>query len=280
MVQTSTSEQKEWAKTGDLGKSRIISTDKLKVDLSYQRGECSMRGTAEMAQNLNLPAFGSLVVMERANGDLYVADGHQRLCVARKCGMSEVPCRVYSSEGRKHEALVFLLTNTHRIPVKAWQKFRAAIKAKNEPEVSIHKWLVTQNLEITPSGRVRNGIDFPGTVLRTWKWNEVACRNAIITQIALLGPQESLKSEIHKGLWWLFNYDVNVTPFVDKLLRLGGQSAMERSLKALAIEMNLHVSEKVAGLGILHLINLKRQHKVRPRDRMARSDAPVVPTTM
>jgi len=55
---------------------------------------------------------------------------------------------------------------------------------------------------------------------------------------------------------------IDVEKHADKLKRLGGRSAMLRSVKMLEIETGAKASERGCGIGVLRLINYKRRGKI------------------
>ena len=196
-------------------------------------------------------AFNSIVVMERANGDKYVVDGQQRLLAAiRRGDIREVPCVLFKSDGREHEARAFISLNVRRTNVPAVAKFNASVRAALNPEKQIADWLASQGLTVTEDGKDMKGVDFPASLMQSWKLNDEAARMAIQVQRDVNGT-EPLHSVCHKGLWWLIHNGVDVTEHASKLKRMGGRAAILRSVKTLEIETGAKAS--VRGCGIVGL---------------------------
>ena len=256
------SDRYNWALPGDKGRHARIAVADLKVDHSYQRPEVSDGNTIAIARAFSWVAFGVIVVMQRANGDYYIVDGQQRwLAALRREDIRDVPCIVFQSEGRDHEAKAFLSLNVRRINVRAVVKFLASVKAKLNPETEISEWLATQGLAIASSGRDVDGIDFPTLLLRTYKIDAQSAKNAVIIQRAINGT-EPLHGRCHQGLFWLIHGGIKVNDYVPKIRGLGGRSAMLRAIQAVAIETNAAASPRVCGVGILRLINHKLRTKI------------------
>jgi hypothetical protein len=252
-------ERYDWVKPGDNGRQCKVPVDELKVDHAYQRPEVSERNTLALARGFNWVAFNSIVVMERANGDKFVVDGQQRLLAARHRGdIPAVPCVLFKSDGRDHEARAFISLNVRRTNVPAVAKFNASVRAALNPEKQIADWLSTQGLEVTEDGKAMNGVDFPSTLIRSWNLNADACKKAIAIQRDVNGT-DPLHSTCHKGIFWMLHNGINVEEHADKLKRLGGRSAILRSVKTLEIETGSKASERGCGIGVLRLVNYKRR---------------------
>lgn len=252
-------ERYDWVKPGDTGRQCKVSVDDLKIDHAYQRVEVSENNTLAIARAFDWVAFNSIVVMERANGDKYVVDGQQRLLAARRRGdIRDVPCVLFKSDGRDHEARAFLSLNVRRKNVTAVAKFNASVRAGMNPEKQIADWLATQGLVVTEDGKDMSGVDFPSNLIRSWNLNKDACRNAVLIQRDVNGT-EPLHSTCHKGIFWLLHNGIPVDDYADKLKRLGGRSAILRSVKTLEIETGAKASERGCGIGVLRLLNYKRR---------------------
>jgi hypothetical protein len=259
MKQVDKVERYDWVKPGDNGRQCMVAVDELKIDHTYQRPEVSDNNTLALARGFNWVAFNSIVVMERTNGDKYVVDGQQRLLAARRRGdIREVPCILFKSDGREHEARAFISLNIRRTNVPAVAKFNASVRASLSPEKQIADWLGTMGLTVTENGKDMKGLDFPTCLIRSWKQNTDACKKAVVIQRNVNGT-EPLHSTCHKGIWWLLHNGIDVDEHSDKLKRLGGRSAMLRSVKTLEIETGAKASERGCGIGVLRLINYKRR---------------------
>lgn len=258
-------EHYDWAKPGDRGRQCLIRVDDLKIDHSYQRAQLLDGIILAIARNFQWSAFGALVVMERENGDKYVVDGQQRLAAAKRRGdIQTVPCIVFRSDGKDHEALAFLSLNTSRRPVSAIDKFNAAARACLEPQVSVMACLKSMGLSVSLNGSPDTNVTFPDNLCTTWRRNEDNTRKAIAMQLDICGGEDSLNQYIHKGLFYMLCDGVDVSQYIDKIKREGGKTALLGGIKRVKTAGEFSgTSEKVAALGILHVINKKRRYKTR-----------------
>lgn len=254
-------ERYNWAKPGDRGRFCRLPIDSLKFDYSYQRHEVGDSNTVSLAREFSWEAFGVVVVMERSNGQMYVVDGGQRVAAARRRGdIRDVPCVVFASDGRDHEARAFLALNLRRVKVRAAVKFHASARAGIEPEKAITSWLASIGMAVTVNGTDPNGICFPAHLVRTWGWNPEATKQAVLLQREI-NVADPLHSAVHNALWFLVANGVDVSPHCDTLKSLGGRAAMLQAIKSLEIETNQKASTRLGGIAVLRLINRRRRGK-------------------
>lgn len=106
-------------------KYRKIKTESIQIAQAYQRSlRVSM--ASQIVRCFEADAFGVLVVGERSDGSLWCVDGQTRLKAAVKLGLDDVPCLVFESRGKEHEATLFRLLNTQTNQSKL-QKIKAQL---------------------------------------------------------------------------------------------------------------------------------------------------------
>lgn len=257
-------EQKyDWAKPGDRGRQCVVSVSELKIDHSYQRQPVSNRIILDIAASFSWSAFGSLIVMERISGDKFVVDGQQRLMAAKKRGdIDRVPCLLFASDGKDHEAQAFLTINTHRKGVTAVDRFVASARAGLEPAASVSKWLAGEGIDVAYRSNSATAIAFPDELVRTWSRDEQNTRIAFITQKSLNGNTPAL-AEIHKGVFYLLCQGIDIRDDIEKIKIAGGKVALREAIKTMQIELgHREANPKTCALGILSVINFKRRRKI------------------
>ena len=127
--------------------NRKIGVDELNISDAYQRTIVPAR-VNRIAKNLDQDAFGSLTVGQRRDGTHWVVDGMQRLTAARKLGISMVPCDVFDSEGKEHEARVFRLKNRERTSVSACALFNAQLTEGDPQTLEIDRVIREAGLKL------------------------------------------------------------------------------------------------------------------------------------
>ena len=256
-------EQYNWAKPGDRGKQKMVPIKDILIDHSYQRQEMHDIKILRIASSFNWTSFGSLVLMERPNGNKYVVDGQQRLAAAKRRGdISNVPCIVFISDGSQHEAKAFISLNVDRTPVSAVCKFLAGVKAVKRPECDIAAWLKLEKLHVASDGRDVNGVSFPSTLVALWKAGEDSSKTAIKIQREI-NPTIPLHSITHKGLWWLLQVGkIKIFQHLDILQTCGGSVAIAGAVKEIEIITGLKASVRTCGLGVLKVVNSKLHKKI------------------
>jgi len=254
-------ERYDWALPGDSGQFRCIPVGDLKIDHSYQRQQVGDGTVIKIARDFSWSMFGVLIAMERANGNLYVVDGQQRLAASiRRGDIDKVPCYVFKSDGKDHEARAFLGLNTSRTKVSAVDKFIAAARANIQPMKEISVWLASHDLQVTKNGNIDYGIAFPAKLAETWARNPDTAKDAILIQREI-SPKEPLVSPIHLGIAYLLNSGIPVRDEIQKIISEGGK---ERLLGAIRNEMHLNNSNDstlICARGVLAVINFRRKSR-------------------
>ena len=264
-----------WASPGDKGRPLLLLVDDLEVDHSYQRPEVSEFNTLATAREFSWAAFGSVIVMERESGRKFIVDGQQRWLAAKRRGIDKIPCLVFKSDGRDHEALAFCRLNTNRKPVRTFVRFRARAEAKAEPEASIAGWLKKCGLRITNENNP-NVISYPDLLIRTWKLDTTATQKAIAAQRLVIGPDATLNNQLHQAFVYLYRRGVDVGQYAPKLQRIGGKDELLRRIRVLKIELAREkgkVSERQLAMTVLAAVNYKCRS-----GKILLPDAPADPT--
>ena len=129
-----------------------LPVSQLQVDHAYQRllVESQIRWVVNHYDPI---AFGRLVVGRRADGSLWVVDGQQRHEAATRLEMDTVPCDVFESTGRTHEAYVFREIGSRRKNLKPYEMYRAAVEAGDVVTLAIQTTVEQCGYRICQSGR-------------------------------------------------------------------------------------------------------------------------------
>lgn len=133
---------------------RMIAVGDLIVDEDYQREAISAH-VAGIAKNFDEQAFGVIVAGERDDLTLHPVDGFQRLNAAMERGVSHVPCQVFKSRGRDHEAELFGKLNKRR-GLSTHQLFKADVCAGKTDAVAVYEAITAAGLNVRgmkPNGR-------------------------------------------------------------------------------------------------------------------------------
>lgn len=90
----------------------------------------------EIARNFMKEAYERPTVGRRADGSLWCVNGRQRLSALELLRFRRAPCRIFSSNGREHEATVFEYLNGPKTVTRMSQAelFRSGL-ARNDPTV-------------------------------------------------------------------------------------------------------------------------------------------------
>lgn len=251
--------------------TRWINVSRIEVDESYQRGTLNEKNIAKFAREFSWAAFGSLNIADRfGSGHLFVVDGQHRLEVARRCGIEQVPCTIWISEGREHEAKEFRTCNKDRATVTSYNLYRASLVEGNPLYVKCEKMLSRLGLKVAQSNCL-HVIAFPATLIRTFAVDAGVCESALIFQRAMVGEHEGIAENIHKGLFGLFMKMVaegSAIPDMNRAQRVfaeGGKPLILNSIRRTHLESGVHgESTKICAIGVREAINsVSKRGKIR-----------------
>jgi len=253
-----------WSEIGNAGHFEMVDVSHLKVDTIYQRDgkDISQTNILDIARNFTWESFGAILVMRRKNGLMYVVDGQHRVEATKRRGdITEAPAIVFDSDGPIEEARAFYRRSTSIKPISSFTKFKARIASNENPETEIYEWLNRNGLQIAESSRA-GCIRFPSSVVRTWKSNSEACMAAIKCQVEITGAKD-MEAHVHDGLWVLEHNDIDTVQYAEKIMLRGGVNAIKMETNRVAIEGGYpSKSLKVCGMGVLAVINYRKQRKV------------------
>lgn len=122
-------EKFSWAESCAPGVFLMVRKQDLNIDGSYQREEVSKDKVLEIARHWDWKLFGTLSVIRRIDGTLWVYDGGHR-CRASffRDDITSLPCMIFTAEDEKTEAKAFVGANTMKSAVSAYHKHRASVK--------------------------------------------------------------------------------------------------------------------------------------------------------
>ena len=169
------------------GKEEWISVDSIKIDISVQR-ELQETHVSKIIKKFDPQAFGRLTVSKREDGFYYCSDGQHRLNVAKRLGLTEVPCIVVKSHSIVDEGENFIKVNEVSAKVSALDKYRIGVTVGNK------EWL-----------RVKECLDYAGVEAGT-SVNKVNCLALLykaVNSATLLSSIEKNVFVVKKALYIL-----------------------------------------------------------------------------
>lgn len=120
----------------------------VKID-GYQRALEGDRAQ-KIAENFNPHLFDPIMLSKRKNGSLYIIDGQHRVIGAILAQVGKVPARVIKGLSREQEANLFVDAQLQRKPIRALDRFRAKVIAKDPLFLSIKTITEKAKFEIAP----------------------------------------------------------------------------------------------------------------------------------
>jgi len=135
-------EKFSWAESCSPGKFTYISKYDLNIDGTYQREEVSKAKVMEIVREWDWKLFGTISVIQRADGTYWVYEGgHRTRASFFRDDVMQLPCMVFQSDSKKTEARAFIGANTMKSVVSAYHIHRAAVKTEEPIAVAVQSIL-------------------------------------------------------------------------------------------------------------------------------------------
>jgi len=260
---------------GSTGQMMSCALEHLLVDHTYQRSEAGPSNTRRIAQDFKWNRFAVVSVSRRDDGSLWILNGQQRCCAARKRGgITHVPCIVYDTHGsiaeaQKQEADAYLFLNTNVRRVTATSKFYAAVIAGRQPEVDIADFLGNFGMDVGDDSNDPNNLDFPATLLRWWKHDTSAAKSAMSTyrDMCVLENKATMHADIFQGLWWVCHSGHNMAEsfmILERASKTPTKKELLRSISTTAQLLEIGRNARVCGIGVIKAFNsrLPKRHRI------------------
>ncbi|WP_413800084.1 DUF6551 family protein [Streptomyces iranensis] len=133
-----------------------VSVSELRVDKEAQRTLNKPRARG-IAANLVENALGSIIVSQRANGDLYIVDGMHRHHACEIAGIGTMTAEVHEGLAQEQEAMLFLIKNREASKVNAHDEYRVGLTGRVPLFVDTGSVLTKHGLEMGSSSTNRVG---------------------------------------------------------------------------------------------------------------------------
>jgi uncharacterized protein YidB (DUF937 family) len=171
----------------------------INVDKAYQRCRSKSVEKSMVKRGFSDTLCDRIVVGRRDDGTLWVVDGQTRRNAAEQSGRETIAARVFRSNGRKHEAELFVEFNSNRRSVKAADHFRAAVEMGEPMAVEMQEALDKYGFQIGYGNKwpcitgyaklrdaQRDGLLYSvlTVIVKTWNGRHDALKETVIGGIA------------------------------------------------------------------------------------------------
>jgi len=248
----------------------LINKNELRVDNGddgYQRTISNMSKVNGIARKWSWVACGAIVVALRDNM-MWVVDGQHRVAAARqRSDITDLPCMVFESSGKKEEAEGFLTTQIMRKAVTPLEKHKAMLMIGNKAAI------VVQDL-IDQAGRSMSTMTGPSSISCVARLtvcaenNEAKLRN-IWPLIVKLASGEGLTGTLVEGLLSIesrLDYGVSLMDdkWLERTLKVGYKKLIDGAARSVAYHGK--GGAKIWGMGMENAINHGLKYRLPIRD--------------
>jgi hypothetical protein len=236
------------------------------ADDVYQRKSLGQKKINDIARNFDFKLLGTLQVVRRSDGTLWVFDGGHRLRAAlKRSDITLLPCMVYEVNSIVEEARAFFGTNTLNSKVSSFCRYRAMVIAE-EPNALIVRDILEQNGYI-PSVSIKNkGFSALNTLYNAVKLDKSNAKKtfSLCAKIEKNGATDALSKYIFEGFYYLSRHlDENDYEKLANIALSFDIKVFSKSINNKAIILGNSRTKLTCALGILDVINKKTRKKIR-----------------
>jgi hypothetical protein len=258
-------ERYKWLVLDKPGVFKRVDKNELHIDHRYQR-DANLAKVTEIASEFSWPAFGVLIVTNRAD-KLYVVDGqHRFLGSMKRSDVTTVPCMIFESQGLPFEAKTFLDAQTKRKPVTAVAKYKALLVSKDPIALGVDKLVRASGRKVSnsPSANticciallLKTQATSPEILAKLWPLVLKICKNTTIAD-------KMIGALVWVEKWMPEGQSLTDRKWSEKLMKAGAEGIIRQIHKA----MSYYVAsgQAVWGRGVVELLN----HKLRDENRLS-----------
>lgn len=253
----------DWSTGGSCGKFEWVDKNDLNIDGRYQREQCSDSKVRSIAAEWDWLLLGTLSVIRREDGSLWVFDGgHRARASFFRDDVPKLPCMIHEVDGVNAEAKAFVARNTMVSNVAAMDRYKASVVA-NEPVAKKTRMLLDE-LGLSASTYSGSGkIQCIGAVQKCVSENYEMARKSLLLCMQIAGDS----SVVGAVLSAIFTLQMHFLPEID-VIDMHGEKLAKHSQKELEMKINQFSAEcggarghTIAAKALMHIAN----HKTRTR---------------
>jgi len=170
----------KWTSTSKPGVFMMIPKKQLNIDGRYQREEVSREKVMSIARDWDWLIFGTVCVIRRDDGSLWVFDGgHRTRASFYRDDITELPCMVHEISSLTDEAKAFVARNTMVSNVSALARFRASACAEEPVAVQAKEMLERHGLSVVKNSTQPETFSAIGSLVDCIKQNATIAEQAL-----------------------------------------------------------------------------------------------------
>lgn len=247
----------QWDSVGQKGNFEMIDKRELLIDTEYQRTMVQGDRAMKIARHFRWTLFGSLIVVKRDDGVLYVVDGGHRLRAAwKRTDIKQVPCMVYSAESIREEARMFVDLNTSPVGMSAFQRYRAQLVAGDEYAVKANQIVSKYEYNFTDRGKEQFSCGCVHAIQNRIKRNEAALDKTVCI-LSEVCEGEPIRKNPVEALFYLIVNNPGIDFYTDypmlKMKNAGIDTIENEIIRVTRIAQK--GGEKISAMGLLNVIN-------------------------
>lgn len=259
-------EKYSWANPSAPGTFLMVRKEDLNIDGTYQREQVSEEKVREIASQWDWKLYGTLSVILRPCGTLWLYDGGHRCRAAfLRDDIAELPCMVFEVSHKIDEARAFLGANLIKTFVSAYHKHRAAVLT-GEPVANAAAAILNKYGYTAATSARKTEFAAINTLHQMAKEDAVTAERVFSACVIIAGPnQDAISGDVLEGL---FRCQKKLEGKADILTNGHLEKLVKETLPGIeaAIRRERHIVGKggafIAAKAILDLINKGKHRRI------------------
>lgn len=254
----------KWSDKGDAGTFRWIYKGDLRCDGRYQRDAVSDKKISDIAANWDWLLLGTISVIEREDGSLWVFDGGHRVRASfYRDDIDMLPCLVHHVANVSEEAKAFVAKNTMLTAVSAHDRFKASVCANEDIAKKVRELIDENGLVLSKAATSRGYINCIGALIKCAEMDFESLKTCLGFLISM-GDDKPITGRLLLAMVCLHRH---FKPKFDILDRYGSKLAgnsfevMEKKMTNFSMECG-KTGYVIHAKGLLELINKGNRNRL------------------
>ena len=181
----------------------LIGKDDLNIDGTYQRDQVSESKVLEIARDWDWKLFGTLAVVERADGSFWIYDGgHRARASFYRDDITKLPCMVFQIDSQTEEAKAFVGTNTMGSYVSAYHKHRASVIAGEPTAIAVQTLLDKYGLAVSETAKKPGSFSAVNTLRDLVSLNRIMAERVLSACVLIANGRDVITGTVMDGIYY------------------------------------------------------------------------------
>lgn len=195
----------------------MVKIDLLLID-TYQRPLNTER-VERNRKMFDIGAVKAISVSRRADGSLYVYDGHHTLELYRAMGYTEVPAIICKGDYEQEAKWFMLINGAGTSKANSRENYRAALAAKDKNALEVNELLKSYSIEVATGGALKGTTSAINSILKWHLADRARLVRAMDVIDRLWSEEDSAWTQVVMRGMWELSISEELIEVVERCLR-------------------------------------------------------------